>query len=105
MWHLTIHRWTTQPSGVPPYLAEHLAWMQDQQLGGRVLAAGPSADGTLGIIVFGHMPLAEVVALCSCEPFVARGVRTFDVIPWDVHHAFGVGGFTIDALAHHRPDG
>lgn len=50
MWHLTLHRWTGDPSlAVARLLDAHLTWMQRQQLAGKVLMAGPIPDKRLGI--------------------------------------------------------
>jgi uncharacterized protein YciI len=102
MWFLTLHRWTgDRQEAIRNSLDDHLAWMRQQQRAGKVLIAGPTADQTLGIIVFGHMSQADVDELCSQEPFIARGYREYEVIAWDVHHLLGIGGFdveTIDAM-------
>lgn len=100
MWHLTIHRWVGDPrEAITSTLADHLEWMRDQQLAGRILMAGPTLDRSLGIMVFGHLETEVVHQLCRTDPFVERGHRTFEVIPWDVHHVLGVGGFTPEAVA------
>lgn len=61
--------------------------------------AGPTPGQTLGIIVFGHMSAADVDELCSQEPFTARGYREYEVIPRDVHHLLGIGGFDVKTMA------
>lgn len=84
-------------------LADHLEWMREQQLAGRILMAGPtpdrSIDRSMGIMLFRHLETEVVHELCRTDPFVERGHRTFEVIPWDVHHVLGIGGFTPEAVA------
>jgi len=100
MWYLTLHRWIGDPSiAISQLLDKHLGWMQSQQLEGKVLIAGPTPDHQLGIIVFGHMAEAALHDLCRHEPFIEAGYRTYEVIPWDVHHLLGVGGFSRSAVA------
>jgi uncharacterized protein YciI len=100
MWFLTLHRWTgDRQEAIRSSLDDHLAWMRKQQLAGKVLIAGPTPDQTLGIIVFGHMSAADVDELCSQEPFIARGYRECEVIPWEVHHLLGIGGFDVKTIA------
>jgi uncharacterized protein YciI len=100
MWYLTLHRWLgDRDEAINSSLGDHLAWMREQQRTGKVLFAGPSLDGELGIIVFGHMSRAELNDLCRREPLVARGYRDFEVIAWEVHQLLGVGGFDVKTIA------
>jgi uncharacterized protein YciI len=100
MRYLTLHRWVgDREEAIKSSLDDHLAWMREQQFAGKVLIAGPSRDGDLGIIVFGHMSKTDLDALCRQEPFVARGYRGYEVIAWDVHQLLGVGGFDVKTIA------
>jgi uncharacterized protein YciI len=91
MWHLTIHRWVgDQAQAAATHLEAHLAWTREQQLAGRILAAGPTRDRSLGIMLHAHMSEDDVHALCRTDPFVSSGFRSYEVIPWDVRHAFGI---------------
>jgi uncharacterized protein YciI len=100
MWYLTLHRWTGgRTSAGREAIAEHLTWMREQQRAGKVLIAGPTPDHELGIIVFGHMPEAELHELCRTEPLIAAGLRTYDAHPWEVHHLLGIGGFDLETVA------
>lgn len=74
-------------------LDDHLSWMRDQQHAGNIIAAGPSPDRGLGIMVLGHMSAEKAQQICDSDPFVRAGHRTYDVIGWDVHHVLGIGGF------------
>jgi uncharacterized protein YciI len=100
MWYLTLHRWiSNRDEAIKTTLGDHLAWVQEQQLVGRVLFSGPSLDGELGIIVFGHTSRSELNGLCRQEPFIARGHRDFEVIAWEVHQLLGIGGFDVTTIA------
>ena len=105
MWYLTLHRWVgDREEAVRNHLDSHLSWMHEQQVAGRVLIAGPTPDLEVGIIVFGHMSREDLDELCRHEPFVAAGHRQYEVIPWEVHHLLGIGGFdrrTVSAMAEH----
>src|ERR1700739_4841239 len=94
MWYLTLHRWTgDRQEAVKNALPDHLAWMREK------LMAGPTPDFEVGIIVFCHMPEPALHELCRSEPFVAAGYRTYESIPWDVHHLLGIGSFDAKTLA------
>jgi uncharacterized protein YciI len=100
MWYLTLHRWVRdREDAIKSSFDDHLAWLREQQLAGKVLISGPSHDGDLGIIVFGHMSKPDLDALCRHEPFVARGYREYEVVAWDVHQLLGIGGFDVKTIA------
>jgi uncharacterized protein YciI len=93
MWHLILH--TRGPSDETideDVRSEHLKWIKSQQLNGKMLFAGPSADGAVGIMVFGHLSESEVEQLCLDDPLIAGRRESFTVIPWDIHQVLGVGG-------------
>jgi hypothetical protein len=97
---LTLHRWVGErEEAIKSSLDDHLAWLRQQQFSGKVLIAGPSHDGDLGIIVFAHMSRADLDVLCRQEPFVARGLREYEVVEWDVHQLLGIGGFDVKTIA------
>ena len=62
-------------------------------------AGGPSSDGDLGIIVFGHTSRDEVDEILRHEPFISAGLRHCEVIDWEVHHVLGIGGFDTTTIA------
>ena len=99
MWYLTLHRWTGDRSEAMKLLESHLDWMREQQLAGNIIVAGPTPDRELGIMVLRHMDRNDVDAICSRDPFVAGGYREYEVIPWDVHHLLGIGGFDMKTLS------
>ncbi|MFJ6900691.1 YciI family protein [Streptomyces hokutonensis] len=98
MWHLTLHRWTRDRGEAMKLLEDHLAWMRGQQLAGNIIAAGPTPDRELGIVLFRHMSRQEVDEICRDEPFIAGGYRDYEVVPWEVHHLLGIGGFDIKTI-------
>jgi uncharacterized protein YciI len=98
MWYLTLHRWIGDRGEAIKILADHLRWMRDQQLAGNIIIAGPTPDRELGIMVFRHMPRDELDTICCRDPFIVAGYREYEVIPWDVHHLLGIGGFDMKTL-------
>jgi uncharacterized protein YciI len=45
MWYLTLHRWFgDRHEAINSSLDDHLAWMREQQLAGKVLFSGPSLE-------------------------------------------------------------
>jgi uncharacterized protein YciI len=91
MWYLATFEWTGDPREAVDLLTPHLEWIREHQLAGRMLFAGPSDDGELGIIVFGHMDRTEAETLCRNDPFVIDGHRNYTLTGWDVHQVLGVG--------------
>ncbi len=99
MWYLTLHRWIGDRESAMKVLGEHLSWMRDQQLAGNIIAAGPTPDRELGIMVLRNMSRDEVDAICGTDPFIRAGFRAYEVIPWEVHHLLGIGGFDVTTIA------
>lgn len=102
MWFLTLHRWTGDRGRAMALLDDHLAWMHRQQMAGKIIAAGPTPDRELGIMIFSHMSRDELAEICRTDPFVAGGFRQYEAFPWEVHHLLGIGGFdraTVEAMA------
>jgi uncharacterized protein YciI len=92
MWNLVLHnRGPKDATLTDDVLAAHLNWIKDQQIKGTMLFAGPSADGTVGIMVFGHLSASEAERLCLTDPLIAGRREAFEIIPWDVHQVLGVG--------------
>lgn len=97
-WFLTLHRWAVERSQAMPLLAEHRAWMLKKHWAGKVVISGPTPDRSLGIIVVRAPDQQAVTDLFADEPWVARGMRTVEIIPWDVHELLGVDLLTKGAV-------
>jgi uncharacterized protein YciI len=98
VWHLTLHRWTGDRPQDMELLESHLKWMRYQQVAGTIIAAGPTPDREMGIMVFGHMTRAELDEICRTDPFIAGGHREYEAIPWEVPHLLGIGGFDLTSV-------
>jgi uncharacterized protein len=89
-------------------LDEHLAWMLSLERTGQLFASGPitSGPGTApgsGLTVLRAADAAEAAAVAAQDPFVEKGLRSFEVFGWrlmegvlTVRLSFGTGsyGFT-----------
>lgn len=89
-WFLTLHRWAVDRHEAMPLLAEHRAWVLKQHRAGNITISGPSADRSLGIMVVRARDAPAASQLLSEEPWLGRGMRTVEIIPWDVHELLGV---------------
>jgi uncharacterized protein YciI len=71
----------------------HKQWIAEQEAAGRIVVAGPfladdlSWDGD-GLIVFRAETLDEAVRLAHRDPMHAEGLRTFEIIPWQINEGF-----------------
>jgi uncharacterized protein len=70
-------------------LDEHLEWMLAQEAAGHVVASGPLTSGPglapgAGLTVLRASSEQEATALAAQDPFVAKGLRTFEVFGWRV---------------------
>lgn len=88
-WFLTLHRWAVERRSAMSLLQEHRRWVLRQHRAGRILISGPGADRDLGIMIVRAPNAGAVEDLFTDEPWLANGMRTVEIIPWDVHELFG----------------
>jgi uncharacterized protein len=90
---LWVVRWTpcegVTAADVEAALDAHLEWMLGLEAAGYVVASGPLTSGPgvapgAGLTVLRASTEQEAVALAAQDPFVAKGLRTFDVFGWQV---------------------
>ena len=90
---LWVVRWTPcegiTAADVEATLDVHLEWMLGLEAAGHVIASGPLTSGPgvapgAGLTVLRASTEHEAVALAAQDPFVAKGLRTFDVFGWQV---------------------
>ena len=81
----------SQPSPVPqklkPLLPAHLEYMIELEKRGLLFASGPLSDGAgppngAGLTILRAASAAEARALAEAHPFVAHGLRTFELKEW-----------------------
>jgi uncharacterized protein YciI len=99
MWYLTFSKPASTREQIMPHLQEHLDWQRTMHDAGTVLFSGPAADHSMGIILLRAGSLGEAKQTLDSEPFHKLGLRTYEVIEWDVHQGMGFGGFTSESLA------
>lgn len=72
------------------HLSDHKAYLAGLERDGRLLAAGPLLgegaryDGN-GLIVFRVKTREEAEALADGDPFHLRGMRRYELFPWQVN--------------------
>jgi uncharacterized protein len=83
----------SQPSSTPeqlkPLLPAHLEYMIGLEKRGVLLASGPLGDGEgqptgAGLTVLRAADAREARALAEADPFVAKGLRTFELKEWTI---------------------
>jgi uncharacterized protein YciI/putative intracellular protease/amidase len=62
----------------------HVEHLRALERTGKLELAGPFAEHRSGLVVVRAKDLAEAEAIAAADPFVARGVRTADVRPWQL---------------------
>jgi uncharacterized protein YciI len=90
---LWVVRWTPREgvtaADVEAVLDAHLEWMLGLEAAGHVVASGPLTSGPgvkqgAGLTVLRTSTEQEAAALAAQDPFVVKGLRTFDVLGWRV---------------------
>ena len=99
MWYLTFSKPASTREQIIPHLQEHLDWQRNAHDSGGMLYSGPSADFSMGIMLLRAESLDDAKKTMDSEPFHKLGLRTYEIIEWDVHQGMGIGGFTSESLA------
>ena len=102
MWYL-IHRKPVRPREEwTVSLDEHLAWMKQQHLAGRILFSGPTSDRKLAIYVIRAGSREEAERIAGSDPYTKAGFCVFEIFEWEIHQMLGVGPFTSAELKARR---
>lgn len=90
---LWVVHWTPREgvtaADVEAALAAHLEWMLGLEDAGHVVASGPLTSGPgvapgAGLTVLRASTEQDAAALAAQDPFVAKGLRSFEVFGWQV---------------------
>ena len=106
MWHLVLSTLKADISEMKALTGAHFVWMQAQHAQGTVLLSGPTPDRKMGIYVVKADSAETAAKIADGDPFHVNKVRTYQLIPWEVHQAFGIGPFSLPGiqwLAEHDP--
>ncbi|MBK6870842.1 MAG: hypothetical protein IPK24_22025 [Kineosporiaceae bacterium] len=63
-------------------VSAHVAGLRHLDEQGRLIAAGPLADGTGGLVLAHFDSQDEAEAFARSDAFVAHGYESFEVQPW-----------------------
>jgi uncharacterized protein YciI len=97
VWYLALRRNLQPRDAWNVSLDEHLSWMRQQHLAGKVVLSGPTPDRSMGIDLIRTGSRSEAEAIAGSDPVTAAGHCTFDVIEWEVHQVLGAGPFSAAA--------
>ncbi len=81
------------------YLDQHLQFQYENHQAGNILFSGPTPDLSVGIFVIRVASRKEAEAIADADPFYANGVRTYEMLDWEVHQIMGAGPFSGPAFA------
>jgi len=71
---------------VSAHMAEHKAWLRDHADRGRILLAGPRADGG-AVVVTADLDEATVRELIETDPWHRLGIASYERIPFEARTA------------------
>ncbi|MER7686606.1 YciI family protein [Streptomyces sp. NPDC097610] len=100
----------TEPNGVSAdvlrqHLEEHKKWLTTLERDGRLFAAGPLLDDDYrgsgsGMLILRAASRQEAQDIVDQDPFHARGLRTYQLQPWQLNEgSFGVNVTLSDGTA------
>lgn len=77
-----------RPEVMLPFVADHLTYMNHLEHEGKLFASGPFIqEGVLvgdGLTILQTSTIEEARALMQAEPLIQRGLRGFDLRPWEL---------------------
>jgi uncharacterized protein len=80
---------SSAPQKLKPLLPAHLEYMIGLEKRGVLFASGPLSEGAgppsgAGLTILRAASAAEARALAEADPFVAQGLRTFELKEWTI---------------------
>lgn len=94
IWYLCTRRALKPRSDWTVSLDEHLVWMREQHVAGRILVSGPLTNRTMSLYVIRAESLAQAQEIAAADPFTAAGFCSAEVLEWEIHQIMGVGPFS-----------
>ena len=89
MWYLVLSRSLPEKEeSKQENYEEHRKWLDDQHRAGRLLFSGPTSDRAYGIYILLAANLNEARTIAGQDPHHVKGIRTMEVLEWNVHRAF-----------------
>ena len=96
MWYIILSRLLPdKEESKQLHYEEHRKWLEDQHQSGRLLFSGPTSDRSYGIYIMLASSRSEAERIAAQDPHHVRGIRTLEVLEWNVHRAFRMNGPTI----------
>ena len=93
MWYIVLsHTLPDKEESRQLHYEEHRKWLEDQHRAGRLLFSGPTSDRTHGIYIMLASSRSEAERVAAEDPHHVRGIRTMEVLEWNAHRAFRLGG-------------
>ncbi len=102
MWYLALRRPIKPREQWTVNLDQHLSWMKQQHIAGKILFSGPTTDRQYGIYVIRADSKHDAEQIAGSDPYTAAGFCAFDLLEWEVHQIMGVGPFTSAEMRAHR---
>jgi 3-hydroxyisobutyrate dehydrogenase len=68
---------------------EHLQFLAEQRVAGRLFANGRFADGAGGLVIYKGRSYEEVESWVKQDPYIVQGARGYEIHEWDIVPAEG----------------
>jgi len=66
------------------YRDEHLNYLKELGVEGKVFAKGKFIDGTGGLVIFKGDSEESIKLLVENDPFIVHGARTYEIHEWNM---------------------
>jgi uncharacterized protein len=113
---VALNKAIARPEDMLPFVAEHLAYMNQLENEGKLFASGPFIqEGVLvgdGLTILQTSTIEDARTLMQAEPLIQRGLREFDLRPWELREGrmtitlnVSTSGFRLDGPDFVIPNG
>jgi uncharacterized membrane protein YphA (DoxX/SURF4 family) len=93
---VALNKAIARPEDMLPFVAEHLAYMNQLENEGKLFASGPFIqEGVLvgdGLTILQTSTIEDARVLMQAEPLIQRALREFDLRPWELREGYGLDG-------------
>ena len=99
MWYIVLsHSLPEKEQSKQENYEEHRQWLDEQHRAGRLLFSGPTSDRLYGIYIMLASSKSDAERIAAQDPHHLKGIRTMEVLEWNVHRALRLNGPTIADL-------
>ena len=80
-----ISQYLKPSEAIEPHIADHIAWLGEQDAAGRLVASGRQCPPSGGVIVLAGRDKTEIRALLAGDPFAISGCAAYWIFEFELN--------------------